>query len=76
MDLPVALPTSSALYGATAEVPTNLLSESEGSAKRQKGGVQEDIHGKGKTVERYRSPSPMAHLPYPKDTNDENARQG
>ncbi|KAK7677518.1 hypothetical protein QCA50_019524 [Cerrena zonata] len=75
VDLPVALPTSSALYGATAEVPTSPPSGNEASTKCQKGGVQEDIHGKGKTVERYRSPSPMAHLPYPEDTNDENARQ-
>lgn len=75
----MALPTSSALYGATSEVPTSASSPSsvsEGSVKCQQGGVQEDIHGKGKTVERYRSPSPMAHLPYPKDVDHEKARPG
>ena len=72
----MALPTSSALYGATAEPSSSSPpSASETSAKCQKGGVQEDIHGKAKPEERYRPPSPMAHLPYPEEVN-EKTRKG
>lgn len=74
-NLPLALPTSSELFGATTEVPSPSGASCT-SANCQKGDIQEDLHGKGKTVERYRTPSPMAHLPYPKHAVNDETRHG